>query len=303
MLAVVLLTACGGNAPDLSPVSTPVLRQYQTPIPSATLSAGGAVETPLPTATPMTYTVVYGDTLYGIAGRFGLSLEELTAANPGILATALQVGTVLSIPAPSANISGEPTPTPVPLIPGAAGCYPTVDGGLWCLLLVTNDYADALENVTAQVILLDAAGAPLDASIALLPLDVLPAGAALPLAVFFPPQAPAAAFPQVQVLTATRLLPGDARYLPASVRNPLVEVERGGLSARVSGRIVLDGAIPARQIWLAAVAFDAGGRPVGVLRWEAPAGLTADATLPFTLVVASLGPPIARVDLVVEARP
>jgi len=62
---------------------------------------------PAPTATPaslgQTYTVQAGDIPVTIAEKFGITVEELLAANPGIDPRGLQVGDVLIIPAPSAE--------------------------------------------------------------------------------------------------------------------------------------------------------------------------------------------------------
>jgi LysM repeat protein len=62
------------------------------------------VETPAPEATPtastlgQTYVVQSGDIPVTIAEKFGITVEELLAANPGIDPTGLQVGQVLIIP-------------------------------------------------------------------------------------------------------------------------------------------------------------------------------------------------------------
>lgn len=47
------------------------------------------------------YTIRQGDTLYAIARRFGVTVEALTAANPGISPTNLMIGQVICIPTPS----------------------------------------------------------------------------------------------------------------------------------------------------------------------------------------------------------
>jgi hypothetical protein len=106
------------------------------------------------------------------------------------------------------------------------------------------------------------------------------------------------------VLTAIRLLPGDARYLPAVAQNVLVEVDWNGRSAQVSGQVALPAASrAAAQIWVAATAYDESGRVAGVRRWEWTDGLQAGASLPFRMTVSSLGGAIERVELAVEARP
>jgi LysM repeat protein len=47
------------------------------------------------------YTIRQGDTLYAIAHRFGVSVDALMAANPGISPTSLMIGQVICIPTPA----------------------------------------------------------------------------------------------------------------------------------------------------------------------------------------------------------
>jgi hypothetical protein len=161
-----------------------------------------------------------------------------------------------------------------------------------------------MENVTAQVTLVDANNAVIASQTALLPLNILPPNTSLPLAVFFPPEIPFEVGPRVQVLTAIRLLPNDARYLPATINNTLVQVNADGRSASVRGQVLLPAdAQDARQVWVAATAYDETGRVVGVRRWEWDDGLAAGGSLPFEFSVFSLGGRIERVEFAVEARP
>lgn len=76
--------------------------------------------TPTPTPAPIAYTVVSGDTLLGIAGNFGLSLDQLLAANNWTTPPPLMPNMVLVIPPPAASLAetaapanGPATPTPV----------------------------------------------------------------------------------------------------------------------------------------------------------------------------------------------
>ena len=135
-----------------------------------------------------------------------------------------------------------------------------------------------------------------------LPLNILPPDTSLPLAVFFPPDIPFDAKPQVQILTAIRLLPNDERYMPATINNTLVQVNADGHSAQVSGLVLSQSQTSAaNQVWVTATAYDEAGRVVGVRRWESNASLPAGGSLPFDFMVSSIGGKIARVEFAVEA--
>jgi len=295
------LTACAGNPEVVTDLAPPV--PYQTIPPSETPTIiPPLVGIRLPTPTTFTYTIVQGDTLIGIAERYGLQLDALLAANPGLQPAALPVGTTLIIPTGNA-IPAEPTPTPAPLPVQQARCWSELDGGLWCFALIQNGYAETLENLSAQFTLLDARGQELASQTSFALLNTLPPGKSMPLAVHFPPPVQTNLTVRAQVLTAIRLLPGDTRYLPAASENTLVSVEASGRTAQVTGRVILTGAGTANTLWVLATAYDAAGNVVGVRRWESPSALTADAPVSFDFFVYSLGPEIDRVGFLAEARP
>ncbi|KAF0108183.1 MAG: hypothetical protein FD146_1197 [Anaerolineaceae bacterium] len=305
MILLIGLVACGGGtASDSTPAAPPVLDPYRTVTPAATLTPlPPLTEVFLPTPTPVTYTVKNGDTLSGIALRYNVSLNDLLAANPGVDANAMPVGTVLIIPV-GGVVRGEPTPTPAALTVRQARCWPEASGGLWCFGLVQNEYGTALENLSAQFTLLDSSGNVVASQTAFGLLNILPAGEAMPFAVHFPPSVSASVTPRLQVLTAILLLPGDARYLPVALQNVLVQVDSTGRTAQVTGSAMptmLDG--QANMLWILGTAYDASGNVVGVRRWEAATPVTGGVSLPFSFSVSSVGPAIDRVELLVEARP
>jgi LysM repeat protein len=239
-----------------------------------------------------------------IALKFGVSLDDLQAANPEVNPSAMSVGQVLRIPSNPDNPSGEPTPTPAPFVVQQIECYSTANKGMWCFVLAYNDSSDFIENVSAQVTLVDANNAFIASQVALLPLNILPPNTALPMAVFFPPDVPLNAKPQVQVLTAIRLLPNDQRYIPATINNTLVQVDADGHSAQVSGQVLSQSQTSvAQQVWVAGTAYDEAGRVIGVRRWESSGSLSAGGNLPFEFLISSIGGKIARVEFAVEARP
>jgi hypothetical protein len=231
-------------------------------------------------------------------------MDDLQAANPEISPNAMSVGQVINIPSIPENPSGEPTPTPASFTIQQIECYPTADQGMWCFVLAHNDLPELLENVGAQVMLVGADNTVLASQTALLPLNILPPDTALPLTVFFPPEVPVGAKPQVQVLTAIRLLPNDERYLPATIHNTLVQVNADGRSAHAEGQVFLpEDANTATQVWVTGTTYDESGRVVGVRRWESDEGIAPGGSLPFEFIVSSLGGGIERVEFAVEARP
>jgi len=260
--------------------------------------------TPLPSPTPFTYSVQAGDSMSVIAEKFNVSLDDLQAANPGISPNAMSVGQVLKIPSNPDNPSGEPTPTPAPFVVQQIECYPTADKGMWCFVLAYNDSPDFMENVSGQVTLVDSNQTFIASQVALLPLNILPPNTALPMAVFFPPDISLDAKPQVQILTAIRLLPNDERYIPATINNTLVQVNADGYSAQVSGQVLSQSQTSvANQVWVVATAYDETGRVIGVRRWEASGSLSAGGSLLFEFLLSSIGGKIAQVEFAVEARP
>jgi LysM repeat protein len=245
-----------------------------------------------------------GDSMITIAQKFGVKLDDLQAANPEVSPNAMSVGQVLKIPGNPDNPSGEPTPTPAPFTIQQIGCYPTLDKGMWCYVLARNDSSDFMENLSVQVTLADSNNSVLASQTALLPLNILPPNSSLPLTVFFPPEIPFDAKPQVQVLTAIRLLPNDERYVPATINNTLVQVNADGHSAQVSGVVLsLSQTSAANQVWVAATAYDDAGRVIAVRRWESTTSLPAGGSLSFEYLVSSIGGKISRVEFAVEAEP
>jgi LysM repeat protein len=308
---ILVISACSAQATPSAPLADDLIpfatstRSSQLSSPLGTLpSPDGLVPltTPLPSPTPFTYQVKSGDTMSHIAEKFVVKLDDLLAANPDVSSNAMSVGTTLKIPSDPANLGGEPTPTPAPFTVQQIECYPTADSGMWCFVLAHNDFPDFMENVSAQVSLIDASGEVLASQTALLPLNILPPNTSLPLDVYFP-NVPADAKPQVQILTAIKLLPNDERYLPAVVNNTLVQVDADGHSAQVTGQVLLHGARDASQVWVTGTAYDEAGGVVGVRRWESNAGMSTGGSLPFEFMLSSIGGKIARVEFAVEARP
>ena len=94
-------------SPTPSPTPTPTVTPTPTPTPSPT-----PTPEPTPTRTGVVeHTIVPGDTPWGLAVAYDVTVDAIMALNPGLDATGLQIGDVVRIPAPAAP---SPTATPPP---------------------------------------------------------------------------------------------------------------------------------------------------------------------------------------------
>ena len=302
-----------------TPLRVGALTPYHTPTSTASpvvlATRPLPTSTPAPTSTPFTYTVKKGDTMLAIAFQYGVTLEQLLAANPTVQPRLLPVGTVLIIPLGGETPTPEPTLSLPPLQVEPPRCFLQADGGVWCFLLVQNDLERAVENLSGRVGLFSPEGESLGSQTAYPLLDILPAGGRLPLVAFFPPPVAGQFTLQGELLTALEVPEGDGRYLEASFHIERVSISPDGLTARVSGVITLEES-PVGQVWLAGVAYDKQGNVIGARRWQAlppcsaAAGEVGASTpesncprFPFEGTLYSLGPAIVSVEVLAEAKP
>lgn len=87
------------------------------PHPTTTPSLGGEEKKTPTEPLKQTYTVQAGDTLWAIAQKFNIRVEEITKANNLKDPEKIQVGQTLIIPSPSAPATKSPEATSQPLLP------------------------------------------------------------------------------------------------------------------------------------------------------------------------------------------
>lgn len=298
LLCALLLSACiSSNEQTFDGALQPYLTI--TPVQTSTSNVIVTLETPVPSSTPATYVIQSGDTISQLAEKFKISQDALRAANPDLNPNSMTIGGTILIPDPSAALAAASTPTPVPAPVTQAVCHPSADSGLWCFALIQNNAADILENISAQIVLLDSNGTAIVSQTAFTPLDIIPANSSMPVYVFFP-NTPADVTPQVQVMTA--LQASASSYLPALINNSLSQMNWNGKTAQLSGQVYLPSeSQAATQTWVAAVAYDKNGTVVGVRRWEG-GGIQPGTSINFNFAVSSLGGDIEVVDLFVQAK-
>ena len=247
--------------------------------------------------------------MFGIAIRYGVSLEALKTANPSVIPHAMGEALLLLIPI---------TPTPPPTVPTGLSatseteatngldvyCYRDGFGGAWCLVDYTNESEKPLENVSAMVTLRSTTGDYVQSKTSILPLNLVTAQTRLPLTVYFNAPTPTEINATAMADFSLPVAEEQTRYLAHALRPADIVYAEDGFSAQISGELRFeDPTRPASSAWVVAVAYDQNDQPVGFRRYEAPQPINVEQPLPLNFNVYSLAGAIKRVDLHAEARP
>jgi LysM repeat protein len=338
-LGALLLAGCAGLTFPLNPAVTETpeataliaqlngtIMPYHTSTPSRTLPPPTAeleiVFTPTPSATPFIHAIAEGETLLGIAIRYGVTLEALRAANPEVDPRLLSIGQVIVIPIQTVQIEQpEASPTSVPVRLLTPRCYPLGDGSLSCLVEIQNDQDYAVESIQVWLGLFDPNGELQRSQTSIPALNLLQGGGRTAVIFTFSPPVPLEYTAQAELLAAFPANDVENRYVETTFQGVQVERSPSKLQARIFAQITASG--PVLWIWTAAVAYDEAGQIIGVRKWKGQPDCQIPATTPSEeessteeLVMAtpqpcgpfalemdlfSLGPEMVRVELIGEA--
>jgi LysM repeat protein len=307
---VLALTAvgCSASVSTQTPAATATLRPYFSPTvaPSATPVPETPVpqDTPRPSPTPFTHTVQKDETLLLIAAQYGISLDTLLAANPGINPRLLSIGQELTIPGPEGGplIPELPTTTPMPVQISDAVCYASISGDLTCLASVSNPGQEPVEGVVVRFSVSSGGGRPGTSVEAYTPLNLLLPGHALPVSASFamPPGAYAVDAAVLSALPAANT--GD-RYAEVTLSDDTQQASEGKTEWMVSGRadIAAPEGVDVRRLVVLAMGFDSSGGIVGYTEFETEPGPSLAGPIAYSLALFSLGPAIEQVQVDAEA--
>lgn len=317
LLLCLCLPACQAGQPDLQNGMQGTPARQLTPYLSATASEtapppGTATPSlePSPSPEPVTHEVVKGEDLLTIAIRYGVSLEALKAANPGVDARIMSIGTVLIIPGDDYEtpVPVAAVPTPLPLLPGEVRCTNNLDGSAWCFVMVENPLETTVTGISLRIIIEGEENELVYSSQAAALLNGLPPGASVPLAAYFGVPEDGSFMPttkaRVELLTAVLVPEGAGCCLPLRITQSRSEILAGGLAAVVNGELVYEGeeGSSVSEVWLLAAAYDHNGHVAGVRRFESAATLNAGQPVSFSMRVYSTGAAIDHVEVMAEAH-
>jgi len=304
-----LAVGCSASVSAQTPAATHTLRPYLalTATSTVTLPPKPPISeaTPRPSATLFTHTIQKDETLLVVAARYGVSLEMLLAANPGINPRLLSIGQQLTIPGPEGGqlIPELPTTTPFPVQISGVACYPTRTEGQMCLATVSNPGQAALEGVVVQFTLLGSTGQPESMAQANTPINLLRPGQIVPVWASFAIPWEGPNFIQATLLSAIQAAHPEERYPEVGLTERIRESLAGKTLWTVSGEaeIAASSDVEVRRLVVLAIGFASSGAIVGFAEAEIEPGASSVGPIPYMLHVFSLGPPIEDVRVVAEA--
>jgi LysM repeat protein len=274
---------------------------YRTTVVTPVLTEGSTTAIlPSSTPEPIIYTVVAGDSLSSIAFRFGVELNTLILANPGVNANAMPIGMKLVIPpvgdageAYTSSMTG--LPTPVINSDVKPDCYPLEDGQWICFLLIHNSLNMNIGNITGQV---KTMGSPVIFTAAC-PLDMVLAGETIPLIAWIngieiDPEAMTGS-----LTSAVTLDQAEARYEGVSVTP---HAETYPIDRR---SVIIDGTLTPPEsgnLRVLAYAQDNQGHVIGFRVWESSDSVSSGLAQSFQIHLYSLAGAITSVHLLAQIR-
>ena len=303
-----LVSACMTFEPSSTEAPTQPLPPFHTgtpfSIPHQDLSTPIRLTTPHPSPTPLVHLIQAGDTLLGISIRYGVSLEDLLIANPGVDPGFLSIGQEITIPGPEGEPVGVLLPSPTPMVVeiGRSECFRTAPVDLLCITAIRNDTTVLIEGIAVSFEIIDA-GLVVGQYEVFGPLNLLAPGTSMPFMIRIGGWEGDVPSVKINVLSGVRVEdPGD-RYASVSVDGLQENISDGGAYAELSGEVLLEepSEFPVHRVRVLGVAKDSSGFPVGYAVWEEE--IIGDfSRVFFDVTVFSIGTPIITTDVFVEAQ-
>lgn len=213
------------------------------------------------------------------------TLTPTTTPGLPVVATRRVTPTFTTSLTPHAPAMAITTPTPLPVGVRPPTCYGQRSGGVLCLGEVTNPADIALARVVVRVTILDRAGNALRVQDVTLPQRAIPPGEAAAYSALFVPDSAESLVNQFGGVSV-RVLRAEIATAPSFTNLTAIDTAstvRGGRVV-VTGTVVNNGEVPAREIRLIVTIYDAADRVTGFRVVEAD-DLPPGEALAFTVEV------------------
>ena len=303
-VALLFLTSCQ----DIQPINqvsavklTPYIPTVQASQPTKTPTPFSTVEPEaVPTAAPVIHVVALGETFSSIALQYGMTIDAVRAANPDANPNALIVGDELVIPVGAANSVLQLDAEIVNDVQfNDPHCVHTNDSGLWCSVLVEIVGERDLENLVVAFSFISKDGKLLDKKYVPTIMQFTPSGSTIPAVVFLKSDPGGIEQVNCSIFSGQIYDPIVNDYLSITVEDEKSSVS--GKEANISGKMVVaaEDGLDRANIWLAAAAYNAEGRLVGVRRLDSE--VATNEVFDFSLTVYAAEDTIDRVEVLTEA--
>lgn len=264
-----------------APPTLPPPQSLPTAPPTAAILA---TATAVPSPTPIVYTVSEGDTLSAIAARYGVTIPDVVAVNPGLDANVLQVGQTVTLPAsavaPTAAVPAGAIAESVAVVVSQARLLPTPLGTTWVLGAVMNQGQQPVENVQVAVTIGNGAGETVREATTWAATTLLRPQESAPFALLLPDPLPADATLSTAV-AETYPLTNLARYVELTAANVVLTAENGRV--RLGGELQNVGSATAAEMVLVATFYNDQGAITGYQEQRLSQPLPPGSAQPFTL--------------------
>lgn len=302
LIGLLVISACnsgfesGGTTARLTPYQTqPALTEPA----QADAAESTATPVPVPTPTPVVHIVSLGETISSIALQYGVSIDAILNANPGISPNAMIVGEEVIVPAgESASTISIDASIAGAIVPGKPYCVQS-GGGLWCSVMVENRGEKRIIDTVISISFSDGEGNSILAKNVPTVLRRLDPESVIPAALFL--IEPPADYETVEVsMFSARGLPdGDQT---AEVIEEERDVVLEPLQAEITGtmRVAAGGESDRATVSIAAAALNMDGDVIGVRRQDITVAI--EESFAFSITVYSSGDDIAEIILFSEVN-
>jgi len=270
LILLVLMVLSGCNSTPGRENALPLLTPYSTElvvtdVPEQLMDDPIATPTPVVTSTPVIHIVSLNETVSSIAQQYGISIDAIYAANPGISPNAMIVGDTVVIP----QASNTATSVLDDALSGAIQFGPpycALSGdGLWCSVMVKNSADFDLVNTVIKFIFLDGEGNSLVEKNVPTVLRVLESNSTIPAFLFLVDVPIGYQQVDISIFSAEELSSGSEQVLVVEENR---DVQLDSQRALITGELLVqaDGGSDQVNMTIAAAALDAAGNTVGVRR-------------------------------------